>query len=318
MDSINYTPLRVSIRGRAARKNKNIGILFVLLIILLAPVMYMMGNKNSPKNMRPVVKGIATERKIEVVDRQELKEVVEEALQGSKASYAVAIKNFKTGEFFYLNEHKKFLTASLYKVWVMAVVTRQIQEEKLKETDVLKQDVKILNEKFNIASEDADLEEGVVELSVKDALEKMITISDNYAALLLSEKVGISSIKNFLAQNGFTESSIGQPPTTTALDIMLFFEKLYKGKLAGAEYTEKMVNLLKNQRLNEIIPYYLPDGVIVAHKTGQLYTVAHDAGIIYTDHGDYGIVLLSDGLDILGAKERMAKISRGVYHYFRF
>lgn len=312
MHTVNYTPLEVSIKRRVSKKNNNICIFLVLLLILLVFLLYLV-LRPTQKNTAASVKGVKTEN-----SRQALRKVVEEALQGSRASYAVAIKNFKTGDSFYLNEHKKYLTASLYKVWVMAVVTRQIQEGKLKETDVLKQEVKILNEKFNIASEEADLDEGIVELSVKDALEKMITISDNYAALLLSEKVGISSVKNFLAQNEFKESFVGEPPTSTALDIMLFFEKLYMGELADAEYTEKMITILKNQRFNEIIPYYLPDGVIVAHKTGQLYTVAHDAGIIYTDNnGDYGIVLLSGGSDILGAKERMAKISGDVYHYFR-
>ncbi len=80
----------------------------------------------------------------------------------------------------------------------MAVVFNQIQNGKLKQADILSKDVEELNKDFNVASDSADLTEGTITLPVQNALEWMIIISDNYSALLLSEKVRIASINSFL------------------------------------------------------------------------------------------------------------------------
>ncbi len=71
-------------------------------------------------------------------------------------------------------------------------------------------------------------------------LNQMITISHNYAALLLTEKVKLSTVAKFLQTNGFKESNVGtngEAPVTTPSDIALFLEKLYKGQLANPTYT---------------------------------------------------------------------------------
>lgn len=248
-----------------------------------------------------------------------LAQTVQGALQGTRGTYGIVITRLPTGERYESNEHRRFQTASLYKLWVMAVVYQKIQEGNLRETQVLSEDVRVLNDKFHIASESAEQTEGTVTLSVADALEKMITVSDNYAALLLTEKVRLSSLATFLKDNGFSESSVGtngDAPYSTPSDIALFFEKLYSGKLANTTYTDKMLQLLKEQRLNNKLPKYLPDSVVLAHKTGELDVYTHDAGIVYTPEGNYVIVVMSESDDPPSAEERIAEVSKDVYNYF--
>lgn len=248
-----------------------------------------------------------------------LKEAVEKALVGTKGTYGIAIKNPKTGESYYLNEHRVFETGSLYKIWILATVFDQIEKGMLKEDEILSQDVSLLNEKFNIASESAEMTEGKITLSVKAAMEQMITISQNYSALVLTEKLKLSSVAAFLTENGFRESTVGtdgSQPTVTSADMALFFEKLYKGELVDEESTEKMLGLLKRQRLNDKLPKYLPQETIIAHKTGELGWFSHDAGIVYSPSGDYIIVVLSESSSPAGAEDRIAKVSKAVYAYF--
>lgn len=316
----NYTPLRHKIIKTEGKKKKPTGFLLILFAILSLSLFAII-RQTSKETEVTISKKMSTKNTKAVLGIESnsgnLEEIIDKALQGSSATYAVAIKNFKTNETFYLNKHRKFLSASLYKLWVMAVVFEQIKEGRLKEDDFLKQDVTVLNEKFNIATDEAELSEGEVEMSVNEALNEMITVSDNYSALLLTEKVGVDSIRDFLLRNDFKESVISQTlPTTTVHDIALFYEKLYQGELADKEFTEKMIDLLKRQKLNETLPKYLSEDIAIAHKTGQLDPVAHDAGIVYTNKGDYIIVLLSESTDIFGAKERMAGISEAVYNYF--
>lgn len=250
---------------------------------------------------------------------QNLKNVVNRSLQGVKGTYGIIVKNLKTNESYLLDEHKQFQAGSLYKLWIMAESFDQIQKGDLKEDDVLSEDASALNEKFNISSETAEIKEGEVTLTVKDALTQMITISHNYAALLLTEKVRLSKVAAFLKENGFDESKVGtgdESPTTTPFDTAKFMEKLYKKELVSQQYSEQMIDLLKQQTLNDKLPKYLPGAVDMAHKTGEIDYFSHDAGIVFSGKGDYTIVILSESDFPPGAEERIAQISKAVYEYF--
>lgn len=230
-----------------------------------------------------------------------------------EGEYSVFYKDLATGKKYTLHAQKEFEAASLYKLWIMGETFRQIDAGKIKKEDVLKESVENLNKKFNIASESAERKEGDVELSVEDALEQMIIISDNYAALLLSAKVRLSNVTDFLDTYGLTHSSIGVPPKTTVYDIGIFFEKLYTGQIVGQIYSKEMLAILQRQRLNDRLPKYLPDSVIVAHKTGELGVFKHDGGIVYATSGPYILVVLSESEEPAYAAETIALISKAVY-----
>lgn len=267
----------------------------------------------STKNEVKVLLGESTKKS------ENLQNVIDPLLSGSSGSYAIFIKNLKTGESYSFNEHRHYDTASLYKLWVMGTAFERIQKGTLDENQEIKEDIEVLNEKFSIASESAELTEGSLELSVHDALEKMITISDNYSALLLAWKLRLSTIAAYLQRHGFLESKVGvhgDSPTSTASDIGLFFEKLYKGELGDSRRTTQMLDLLKRQRLNEKLPKYLPETVSIAHKTGELGEFSHDAGIVYTPGGDYIIVVLTETNAPADAVVRISKISSAIYSYF--
>ncbi|MCL5432616.1 MAG: class A beta-lactamase-related serine hydrolase [Patescibacteria group bacterium] len=306
------------------RPKRNIFTVFFFLIILTV-VIFLVFNffKSSPFNSSPlkertVLSSSAPTNNDPNISKP-LEQVVKNALIDTRGSYGIVIKNLKTGEYYALQENIKYDTSSLYKLWVMAVVYGQMKEGKLKDSDILSQNIDVLNKKFNISSESAELKEGNITLSIHDALEQMITISDNYAALLLTEKVGQLSLATFLKDNGFTQSAVssnGSSPTTTPRDISLFFEKLYKNQLVDTNYSQRMLLLLKRQKLNNKIPKYLPDNTIVAHKTGELDSFTHDAGIIYGNRNDYIVVVLSKSENTDLATGRIALVSESIYRYF--
>jgi beta-lactamase class A len=247
-----------------------------------------------------------------------LEQAVQSALTGSYGSYGIVVTNLKNQDYYFLNEHVSYYSASLYKLWIMAETYRQIRDGIIKEDEILSSNYKTLNAQFNITPESEKFKEGKIALSVKDALYKMITISDNYAAFLLNLKVKSTNVKSFLTTNGFNESTIEKDgnPKTTAYDTALFFKKLYDGGLVSEEYSNKMLELLKAQRLNDKIPKYLPDNVVVAHKTGELDEYTHDAGIVYLENNEYILVVLSKSDNPKLAKERISNISKSVYNYF--
>jgi beta-lactamase class A len=248
-----------------------------------------------------------------------LASTVQQSMKDTKGTYGIVIKDLSSNEMYTMNDTTKFDSASLYKLWVMAVVYQQIEKGVLQKDQILSRDISVLNDKFRIATESAEQKEGTLTLSVNDALTQMITISHNYAAFLLAEKVRLSNIASFLKVNGFAQSSVGidgSQPTSTAHDTALFFEKLYNGQLANTQATKEMIDLLKGQRLNKKLPKYLPAGTFIAHKTGEITSFSHDAGIVYSPNGDYIIVVMSKSTYPPGAVERMAVLSKNVYTYF--
>lgn len=244
-----------------------------------------------------------------------IKSTIEEVIKDEKGDYSFFVKNLRTGEEEGVEVHKVYDTASLYKLWVAAVVEERIRRGELGRDEELKEDVVQLNERFNIATEDAELKEGEINITVIDALTKMIVVSDNYSALVLSKRVGLSNVEDFLKDYGFSESTI-DPPQSTAYDIGQFYQLLYNSRIINAGTSSDIMALLKSQRLNDRIPKYLPDNVIIAHKTGELGRIKHDGGIVFAPFGDYIFVAMSKTSNPQNAAEVIARVSSRIYKYF--
>ncbi len=248
-----------------------------------------------------------------------LEEAIENLLVNTEGVYGIYVQNFKTNETFEHQADLLFETASLYKLWILGESFRQIKSGVLSEDEVLTGDVARFNETLGVATDEAELKEGSVSMSVSDALVEMITVSDNYSALLLSDRLRLSNVVDFMDQNGFVKSHLGGEdglPESTPKEMALFFEKLYKGKIIDSSYSGRMIALLKEQELNGKIPKYLPENQVIAHKTGELGNNTHDAGIVYADNGDYIIVVMSRTSDPDLAIENIATISKRVFDLF--
>lgn len=262
---------------------------------------------------------VAAATPVETQQSETLSRAVHGALEGTEGSYAIVVKNLQSGEYYAQQEDVTYDAASLYKLWVMAVIYEYMKAGRLQPEQELSADVADLNETFKIASESAEQTEGTVTYTVDEALEQMITISDNYAALLLTDAISRNSVADFLKRYEFTGSRVGngeKPPVTTAADVSRLFEKLYDGQLVDAASSQQMLERLKRQRLNSKIPSELPDEVFVAHKTGELDGDSHDAGIVYAPGGEYVLVVLSRSDDRDAANARISAISKAVYDHF--
>ncbi|MBI2621188.1 MAG: serine hydrolase [Candidatus Levybacteria bacterium] len=299
---------------------------FISALFLIPSVIYYLANLQNEENLKRENLSRAI---VLPADTRESKlaDIAEKHLLNNSGEYAIVIKNLKTGENYFYNENKKFNSASLYKLWIMAVAFQKIKDGLLSEDDVLTLPLSYLDDTLSTTtptptlegfSPSPSLEEEprFISMSTGDAIERMITISDNYAALLVASRSGTTNVIQFLKDYNFKNSNFRQPPQTTAEDTSLFFEKLYKGEIIDKDYSEKMVDILKNQTLNDRIPKYLQKNTPVAHKTGELFNAKHDAGIVYSSKGDYIIVVLTDTNDVKKAIESIANFSKAVYDYF--
>jgi beta-lactamase class A len=237
---------------------------------------------------------------------------------------AFVINHLKTGEYASYNESTLVPAASLIKIPIMAEVLRLAKSGELS----LRQRIRVTEADkvpFSILSM---LETGN-EYSVHDLLTLMIVQSDNTAANLLIDIAGFDKINGFIGELNLKNTTLrrkmmdvqarkaGRENETSAFDMALFMELLYRGKVIDAAASTSIVELMKKQLDHTMMRLYIPDETVIAHKTGELEGLAHEAGIVYHPTGDWIFVVLiwKAGTNML-ARQAVGRIAKVVYDYF--
>ena len=182
-----------------------------------------------------------------------------------------------------------FTMASLYKLVVLAEAHEQA------ERGLFSFDEPIAVTQFVPATEDSAAGARTITMSAAEALRQMIQVSDNATADALRVRLVRESVAAAPARLGMAHTELGAEFTTTPNDIATYLTRLHAQRLVGPEADAAILELLLGQQINDRIPWFLPDGVAVAHKTGRLDRVAHDAGIVYAPAGPFVLALLTEG-----------------------
>jgi beta-lactamase class A len=190
---------------------------------------------------------------------------------------------------------EQVIAASLYKLGVLAEAERRVDAGQLHYNDM------ITIEPDDITV-DGSFEDAGTQLTLDEALEAMITISDNGSALALWRILGGSNIDATLEKAGIKNFHVAfddsEDNWATPNAVGTFFTLLAKRQLISAAASDRMLARLERQQINDRLPAQLPPGVVVAHKTGNLASVTHDAGIIFTKSGPRVVVAMTwDALD---------------------
>ena len=244
----------------------------------------------------------------------ELERLVLDILADSSATYGVAIKELSTERGLLLNPDVEFYAASLFKLPIMYEVFNQWRSGVLR-----------LDEMLVLTPRAAELDLGTLDRAVGDAysvgqaLERMITISDNSTAILLQDRVGPWRANQSVSALGMTHTHLQAERLTTApRDMLLFFERLARGTAIDPTASAAMVHLLLDQKVNDRLPARLPPGTPVAHKTGNWPGHVHDAGIVYGPRATFIIAVLTAEVDdVAETTATIAELARAVYDYFQ-
>ena len=251
----------------------------------------------------------------------------------SGAEVAVALKTLDGRIEVSIEPDLRFHAASTMKVPVMIELYRQAAARKLG----LGEPLAIRNEFRSIVdgspytlSEGADSDKAVYAavgktLTLRQLCEAMITVSSNFAANLLIERLGVDNIRSTVTKLGADGMQVLRGVedqkafekdlnnSTTARGLLVLFEKLGRGAAVSKKADAEMIAILKRQKFNDAIPAGLPPGVTVAHKTGNITRIHHDAGIVYAKR-PYVLVVLVRGLqEQKDSAAVIAKISKAVY-----
>ncbi len=269
------------------------------------------------------------------IDYNILKKKIVSKFNDEIGNFALAFKNLDDGKEILINENEIFHAASTMKTPVMIEFYRQLYQGKLSLEDTLqiKNEFKsIVDGSMYKLSEFDDSDKNTYNklgqyYSINNLIYEMITISSNFATNILIEYIGANNVTKSMKELGALNIDIlrgvedikafelGLNNTTSAKDLLIIYEKLAKGKIIDNESSAIMIDILKDQKYDDIIPRYLPKNIEVANKTGMITGVHHDSGIVFLKDGrKYVIVLLSKNMsDMESGTEMMAKISELIY-----
>jgi len=270
--------------------------------------------------------------------KEVLQAKVQAQIDSIQGDVAVAFLNLSDpADSLFINEEEKFHAASTMKVPVMIELFKQQQEGKINLNDSILLvnefksivDGSLYNMDIGVDSDDAIYNKLNTKVALKDLMYNMITVSSNLATNVLIEIVDAKKVTETMRDLGAKKIEVlrgvedqkaydlGLSNSTTAKDLLIIMEAIATNNAGTEADCKAMIDILKDQQFNEIIPRYLPEDVKVAHKTGMITALHHDAGIVYLPNGRiYLLVLLSKNLeDFDKGTEQLASISKSIYEY---
>lgn len=235
----------------------------------------------------------------------------------------LAVHDLGTGERAGVEAGRVFTAASLIKLPVMAALLSGTEAGTWSLDDRLPLDPASGVGGAGVVAELAD----VPDLSVRDLLTLMIIISDNTAANLLIDLLGMDAVTSWCARHGMPRTVLarsmmdagararGDENLTTPSDMAVLLTGLARGDLLGGRATAHALDVLTRQQAGDRLPRHLPRGVRLAHKTGELEGVRHDAGIVLADgRAPIVVVAMTEGMaDEDHAADLVAEAGRVVY-----
>lgn len=243
------------------------------------------------------------------------------ALLGDPAGFYGVVVEALDGSFSYrLNPDEQVESASLYKLPIMVELFRQREAGEVNFSSSVYLDPAYFHEAEGDVYDTSYIG---AEVTVDELMENMITLSSNVAAYALLDLAGMPNINATMSDIGLVSTEIRWEPApltaathgsfsyeqateradnalnvTTAGDMALLFKMLAQGELISPEASQEMLDLLARQGINDRLPALLPEGTIVAHKTGNLPgEVIHDVGLIEAPATPVAIAVVTEGAD---------------------
>jgi len=256
---------------------------------------------------------------------QKLESSIHDVDQHLDGVMGVAIEDLKTGNQFFLNENEVFAQASSIKITVLANLYLQAQQGKLKLSDLYTVQASDLVPDSDIMG---GLTPGVTRVTLRDLATMMVAVSDNSAANVLIDRVGMENVNAMLDSLGLTHTRLrrkmmdieaakqGRENISTPREMMTLFDAIYHGKLLNKETAADFFKMLSTNK-NSWIPRDLPAEVKVANKEGSLEAVRNDSGIVFVDGRPYVICVMTAFLrNERDGEQAISKVSLAAWRMF--
>jgi beta-lactamase class A len=230
---------------------------------------------------------------------------------------ALKVKFLGTNEEININEEAQFWAASVIKVPIAATFYKKVKNKEIEENARCR----ISNENIVLGSGVAKLLSRDTDFSAKDLVTLMLTISDNSATNQVIDLVGPENVESYMAEIGLNNTTFKHkmmiaagrgPNLTTAQDMSVLLEKLYKSELPGSD---EILSIMQEQMDRTRIPLYIPNDIKIAHKYGSLPQALHEVGIVYSENPFIFCFFSDDQKDKRKTNEVLSQCARLCYEH---
>ena len=228
---------------------------------------------------------------------------------------AIAVEDVATGAASGINSSAEMPAASTIKIPVMVEVFRQLVAGEFD-----------LNTRLTLRRSDKDWGSGDLcdarigaTYTVSRLLSLMIDVSDNTATNMLIRLVGRQHINETMAEYGLSHTKLRDfirsegngirwALRSSPADMAYLLTKMAKDQLIDEWSSRAMIQILRDQKHNGLLPAPLPAGTQIAHKTGTLHDTLNDVGIVYGAGEDpYVIAVMTTDLPTLESGRRFIR-----------
>jgi beta-lactamase class A len=163
-------------------------------------------------------------------------------------------------------------------------------------------------------------------LTARELTRLMIQESDNIAALVLLDAVGVPAVNAMDERLGLQATRLvdhragpgvsdSAEHTTSAADMAHLLVGLATGQVVNQHVSEAALGLLELKQATTWLGDDLPFWVKVAHKWGDLPQARNDVGVVFTPRGSYVVAVLTEDGSPEESASIIARTSRMAYDY---
>jgi beta-lactamase class A len=207
----------------------------------------------------------------------------------------VTILDLNSGQQLLIHPDEVFPQASSIKIPVLAELYHQEQQSaqgisgkaRLEDRYVVRA-ADIVPDSFILGG----LTPGVSSLTNRDLATIMVAVSDNSAANVLIDRVGMDNVVRLTESLGLAHTQLrrkmmdlqaaaqGRENISTPREMMELFAQLYRGKVIAQPLLDDFFNVLATGK-DSWIPRDLPPDLRTANKPGEIEGVRNDSGIVF-------------------------------------
>lgn len=260
-------------------------------------------------------------------------EAIARTAEGGSASVGVTIVA-PDGTSYARHGDRRYRAASTVKIPLMIEIYRQIDRGE-----------RALDDRYQVRAEDKANGSGVllelhdgIELTIRDLVYLMISISDNTATNILIDLAGFDPVNATMASLGMTASTLGRKMKgrpaegdeaenwATPNDYATVVQSILDRRAASPAACAQMEAMLEAQQNKRRIARYLPEieGIRWGTKTGSIAGVTNDAGFITAPSGTLIVSVFCEGLpdqhvgeQVIGDISRAAMTATGLVEPLR-
>ncbi len=228
----------------------------------------------------------------------------------------------KTGRYIDLNGKETYAAASMIKMPVLVSLLAAVDRGELKLTQTLP----IEEDLITAGSGILQWRPPGSKVSLKEAMELMIVISDNTATnLVINALGGKDKVNKDFAAWGLAQTKINNwlgdfagTNKTSPYDLVYLLGRLDRGEILKPSSWKLMLATMERTKTRSLLPPGLGKGAKIAHKTGDIGSMVGDAGIVTAPDGGRYIVAVQveRPRNDRSANELIRNMSKEVYQHF--